>query len=360
MAKSEVRMGMIGTGGFANGVHMPGYRNHPGATIAGVCDPILDRAKAAAETFGASFVTDDYKKLIARDDIDAVDIVTPNVFHIPIALAAIEAGKHVICEKPLAMNVAEARELVHAAKGSGCKTGVNFSYRGHPAARYVKSLISEGRIGRVFHVTASYLQGWLVSPDTPLVWRLQKHLTGTGVLGDLASHIIDLTMWFTGARITSVVGDMNTFTHERPLPDGSGRGKVDVDDATTFLTRFDNGAMGTFVSSRNGTTRGNYQRIEIYGEKGALVYGWDEKDHIEACLGYPADQKQMAQMAVPDRFKPRDGSHGFTENVSNFIDAILEDKEMTPNFEDGLANQEILDAVAISAREGTWVSLPLD
>lgn len=271
MAQPEVRVGVVGTGGFANQVHLPGYQAHPKAKVVGVCDIILDRAKAAAEEFGATIVTEDYNDLIDRDDIDAIDVATPNNVHVPIALAAIKAGKHVICEKPLAMNYGEAKELIDAAKAAGAKTGVNFSYRGHPAARYARDLISSGQIGRIFHINAFYMQGWLVNPKTPIVWRLQKDITGTGVLGDLASHVIDLTMWFTDTKITSVVGDMATFTEERPLLDGTGTGKVDVDDASTFLARYENGAMGTFVSSRYGTARGNYQRIEVYGDKGGLV-----------------------------------------------------------------------------------------
>ena len=231
MTQSEVRIGVIGTGGWANTVHMRGYQAHPKARIVGVCDIILDRAKEAAEKFGAEFATDDYMALINRDDIDAIDVVTPNNVHVPIAMAAVKAGKHVMCEKPLAMNVAEAKELVDAAKAAGVKTGVNFTYRGHPAARYAREVICSGEIGRIFHVNAFYMQSWLVDPQRPLVWRLQKNLTGTGVLGDLASHVIDLAEWFTGSRITSVVGDMSTFQDERPLPDGSGTGKVDVDDA---------------------------------------------------------------------------------------------------------------------------------
>ena len=359
MAQSEVRVGVVGTGGFANQAHMPGYHAHPKAKIVGVCDIILDRAEAAAERFGATIVTEDYKELVARDDIDAIDVATPNDVHIPIALAAIKAGKHVMCEKPLAMSFAEAQELIEAAKVTGAKTGVNFSYRGHPASRYAKDLITSGEIGKVFHVTAFYMQGWLVNPKSPIVWRLQKDITGTGVLGDLASHIVDLTMWFTDSKITSVVGDMARFVDERPLLDGSGMGKVDVDDGCDFLARFDNGAMGTFVSSRNGTARGNYQRIEIYGDKGGLVYSWEDKDNLTVSFGDDARAYRWVKNPVPSSYTPRDGGVGWTENVSNFIDAIVEDKEMVPNFQNGLDNQEVLDAVAISVENGSWVSLPL-
>jgi len=359
MALSEVRVGVVGTGGFANQAHLPGYDAHPKAKIVGVCDIVPDRAKAAAGKFGAEIVTEDYNELVGRDDIDAIDVVTPNNVHVPVALAAVRAGKHVMCEKPLAMSFAEARELIDAAKAAGVKTGVNFTYRGHPASRYAKDLVANGELGKLFHITAFYMQGWLVSPKTPIVWRLEKDITGTGVLGDLASHIVDLAMWYADAKISSVVGDMHTFLDERPLLDGSGMGKVDVDDGSTFLTRFDSGIMGTFVSSRNGTARGNYQRIEVYGEKGALVYTWEDKDNLDVSIGEDAQRYRWSKIPVPDSFAPRDGTLGWTENVSNFIDAIVEDREMVPSFEEGLANQEVLDAVAISAEKGSWVSLPL-
>jgi len=338
---------------------MLGYQAHPKARIVGVCDVVLDRAKEAAEKFGATIVTEDHMELINSDDIDAIDVVTPNNVHIPIALAAIKAGKHVMCEKPLAMNVAEAQELIDAARAAGVKNGVNFSYHGHPAARYAKELISSGQIGKIFHVNAFYMQGWLVNPKTPLVWRLQKDLTGTGVLGDLASHVIDLTMWFTGAKITSVVGDMSTFLEERPLPDGSGTGKVDVDDGCDFLARYDNGAMGTFVTSRNGTARANYQRIEVYGEKGGLVYSWEDRENLEVSLGEDARKYRWTKTPVPGSYTPRDGGYGWTENVSNFIDAIIEDKDMGPTFQDGLNNQAVLDAVVASVESGTWAKVTL-
>ena len=360
MTDKEVRVGVVGTGGFANSVHMRGYQQHPRANITGVCDIEIDRASRAARTFGAEFITDDYNELIARDDIDAIDIVTPNVLHAPVALAALKAGKHVICEKPLTMNYGEAQQLERAAEEAGTVTGVNFSYRGHPAARYVQYLVSRGHIGRIFHVNAFYMQGWLSNPKTPIVWRLQKEMTGTGVLGDLGAHVIDLVEWMTGQKITEVVADMTTFVKERPLADGSGMGQVDVDDGATFLSRLDGGGMGTFVSSRNATARGNYQRIEIYGDQGSLVYGFDDTNHIEAALGPVfVREGQMLSIPVPARFTPRDGGFGWTENVSNFIDAILDGKQMDPNFAHGIRNQQVLEAVAMSAQERRWVSLPL-
>lgn len=365
MADSEIRVGVVGTGGWANAGHMAVYDTHPGAKLIGVCDIDKDRARAAARMFDAEIITDDYNELVNRDDIDAIDIVTPNALHSPIALAALAAGKNVICEKPMAMNQAEAKQMLQAAADAGTRNGVNFVYRNHPAARFARYLIDKGHIGRIFHVNAFYMQGWLVYPRVPVSWRLQKSMTGTGVLGDLGSHIIDLVEWLTGNRITSVVADMQTFVDERPLAVGSGTGQVDVDDGATFLTRFDSGAMGSFVSSRYATARGNYQRIEIYGEEGALVYQWEDTDHIQACLG-PAlvRESQWVPMLVPERFKPRNRAathkYGTTENISNFIDAIAMDREMIPGFQDGYRNQQVLDAVAASAQGQCWIKLPVN
>ncbi len=364
MSDTEIRAGVVGTGFWANSVHMAAYRDHPQARVLGVCDVEIERARSAARTFGAEFVTRDYMELVTRDDIDVVNVVTPNVVHAPVALAALEAGKHVMCEKPLAMSYSEAEQLARAAAEAGVKTGINFTYRGHPAARFARHLVEQGQIGRIFHVNAFYMQGWLVNPEVPMVWRLRKEMTGTGALGDLGSHIVDLVEWLTGERIVSLVSDMQTFVEDRPLADGSGTGRVDVDDGATFLTRFGNGAMGTFVSSRYGTARPNYQRIEIYGDKGALVYSWEDTDNIQAAVGpVSVRESQMLSIPVPQRFKPtRRGAadrFGTTQNMQHFVEAILEDKEMVPNFRDGLRNQEVLEAVAISSQDRGWVTLPL-
>ncbi len=366
MTDNCVRVGMIGTGNWANAGHLHVYQKHPRAKLIGVCDVVSEKAQRAAEKFGAGFATTDYSALLARDDIDAVDIATPNVMHAPIALAALGAGKHIICEKPMAMNYREAWAMAQAVRGAGVKTAINFVYRGHPAAQFAHHLVQEGYIGRIFQVNAFYMQSWLVDPQMPLVWRLQKGVTGTGTLGDLGSHIIDLAEWITGERIKTLLADMQTFVPERPLLDNSGIGQVDVDDGANFLARFENGAMGTFVSSRYGTGHQNYQRLEVYGEQGALIYSVDDVDHIQVALG-PAFVKErvMTSMPVPRRFKSSDESSHFARQnrpgiIHAFIEAILDDKEMQPNFEDGLRNQEILEAIEISAHERRWVDLPLN
>jgi predicted dehydrogenase len=360
-----VRIGMIGTGGWANLGHMTFYRKHPRAKLVAVCDIVAERAELAARQFGAEFVTTDYKELLARSEVDAVDIATPNLMHAPIALATVQAGKHVICEKPMTMTYQEARAVAEAARQAGVVTAINFVYRCHPAAQFAHHLVRSGYLGQIYQVNGAYLQGWLVDRQTPLLWRLQKEMTGTGVLGDLGSHLIDLAEWVTGERVKTVMADLQTFVHERPLLDGTGTGRVEVDDAANFMVRFGNDAVGTFSISRYAAGRRNHQVLEIYGEQGSLAYSGDDLDQIQAALGPALVKEQiMAPIPVPGRFKSLDESDLFSRQnrggqLYAFIEAILDGKEMVPNFEDGLRNQEVMEAIELSAREHRWVDLPL-
>lgn len=199
--------------------------------------------------------------------------------------------------------------------------------------------------------------------QAPLSWRLQREMTGTGVLGDLGSHLIDLAEWISGEQITMVMADLHTFVHERPLPDGSGAGPVEVDDLANFLTRFAGGARGVFSSSRYATGRRNYQGLEIYGEQGALAYSVDEPDQLWAALG-PAfvTEQVLTPIPVPRRFKAADESDYFSRQnrggqIYAFIEAIQAGKAMTPNFQDGLRNQAVMEAIEVSGREGRWVEV---
>ena len=224
MADKPVRFGVVGTGGWANFVHLATYQAHPKAQIACVCDVDERSAERAAANFGAESVATDYRSMMERDDIDAVSIVTPNVYHADMTLAALAAGKHVMCEKPMAMTYDEAKEMADAASAAGVKTGINFSYRGFPGARYAQHIVSEGHLGRIYHVNAKYLSGGFTNPKVPLIWRMQKAMAGTGALGDIGAHMIDNVTWISGERITSLVADQRTFIDKRPLMDGSGTG----------------------------------------------------------------------------------------------------------------------------------------
>jgi predicted dehydrogenase len=233
---------------------------------------------AAAAKFGWSSVETDWRQIIARDDIDIVDICTPGSSHEEIAVAALAAGKHVLCEKPLANTVPEAERMAAAAASARGKSMVGFSYRTVPAITYARDLVALGRLGRIFHVRAVYLQDWIVDPEFPLVWRLRREEAGSGALGDIGAHIIDATQFITGSTITGVSGLTETFITERPLvaesqglsaSPSSERGPVTVDDAALFHARFTNGAIGSFEATRFANGRRNGIEIEINGRSAA-------------------------------------------------------------------------------------------
>jgi predicted dehydrogenase len=297
--------------------------------------------------------------MVQRDDIDAISIITPNDLHAEISIAALETGKHVLCEKPMAMDYAQAQKMARAAEQAGVQTGINFSYRGFPAARYCQQIISEGRLGRILHVNAHYLSGAAVGNYIPLVWRLQKDRAGTFALGDIGSHLIDQVEWISGETITSLVADQRTLFDQRRAPDGSATVPSEIDDATALMTRFAGGGMGCLVASHCATARKYEVRLEICGDQGALIYDLKNQENILLSTGTSLSDNPLVTTPVPERFK-LDEPQVWRRNVKNFVDAIAHGGEMDPNFSDGLRNQEIQEAVVISARERRWLDLPLD
>jgi len=257
-----------------------------------VCGRNKDAVRAAAEQYGWEEHATSWRQVIARDDIDVVDICTPGNEHAKMAIAALKAGKHVICEKPLANNLKEAREILKVAGNSKGKTMVAYNYRRVPAVALAKQLIQEGRIGEIYHWRAVYLQDWIIDPDFPLVWRLQKNKAGSGPHGDLNAHIIDLAVHLLG-DIDTVVGADATFIKRRPVADsvdaslgakgGKGKkmGNVTVDDATLFLARFKNGALGSFEATRFAAGRRNHNRFEINGSKGSIVFNLEKMNELQ-------------------------------------------------------------------------------
>lgn len=357
----RVRVGVIGTGAIALLRHLPAYKScEPAgkAEVVAVCDAVEESARLAAERFGVPAAFADYRDLLAVPGLDAVSVCTPNAYHESISVAAIEAGKHVLCEKPLAMSLAGARRMQAAAERAGVKTAVNFRYRHIPAAGFVRDLIRAGELGEIYHVYVDYFNGTLHDPATPIRWRMVKSETGTGVLGDLSSHLIDLCRWWIG-EIDAVCGHLHTFVTERPLV-GGGMGKVDVDDAASFFARFANGAQGVFNSSRYAIGRNNHQRAEIYGSKGAVIYEiekWDQGgDRLQVCFG--ASQGRIGEFGSI-RVPPEYLAGNPQRPMVDFVDALLADREPSPDFLDGVRCQEVLEAVEVSARERAWVNLPL-
>src|SRR5690242_1367494 len=256
-----------------------------------------DKVAAAAARLGWEESVTDWRTLLDRDDIDVIDVCTPGDTHAEIALAALAAGKHVLCEKPLANTVAEARAMVAAAataQTSGVRAMCGFNYRRVPAVTLMRDLVGAGRVGEVRHVRASYLQDWIVDPQFPLVWRLRREIAGSGALGDIGAHIVDLTQYVTGQLITGVSGLTETFVKERPLPgesaglaavaggdDAAATGEVTVDDAALFLARLSGGAVASYEATRFATGRKNGLRIEVNGSHGSAAFDLERLNELE-------------------------------------------------------------------------------
>ncbi|MHB8646287.1 MAG: Gfo/Idh/MocA family protein [Thermomicrobiales bacterium] len=356
----RIKVGVIGTGGIATLRHLPAFKEAEAAGTAAVIaisDVVEASAQAAAARFGVPHVFTDYRDLL-RLPLDAVSICTPNSFHEPIALAALDAGMHVLCEKPLALDYAGARRMTERATAAGRKTAVNFRYRWIPAAGFIHDLIAGGELGEIYHVYANYFNGSMHDPATPISWRQTRAESGSGALGDLASHIIDLCRWWIG-EFACVDGHLRTFTTERPLITGD-TGTVDVDDAVSLRARFANGAAGVINASRCAIGHNNHQRIEVYGTKGALIYEIEKNDEggdrVQLCLGSgQARYNAFATVNVPPAYLL-----GTPQRVmTDFIDAIRADIQPSPDFTDGMRCQEVLDAVEMSDRERGPVDFPL-
>jgi predicted dehydrogenase len=353
----RIRIGVIGLGGIAGGVHLPGIAKCQDLELAAICD--IDREKL--DRVGDLYELDrsrrftDYRELIACAQVEAVDICTPNDCHFLMAQEAVRAGKHYSVEKPVTMNAAEAEALARATKERGVKSMVCFSYRFKTAARYARHLVQIGALGELYHVYAQYFQAW-GNPDqgAPLIWRFEKARSGSGALGDLGSHALDLARFITGREYTRVVGDADTLVKERPFLDASGKGTSDVDDYCHYLARMEGGISAVFEITRFGFGRGNFQRLEIYGRKGALIYKLDENpgfDELEICIGQPLGQlNTFVKVPVPPSYA--------ADQTRSFADIINEKADgLSAAIEDGLANQRVLDAVIDSFEKKCWVTL---
>jgi predicted dehydrogenase len=345
-----------------------------------VCGRSRDKVAAAADRLGWEGYETDWRELIARDDVDLVDVCTPGDSHAEIAIAALDAGKHVLCEKPLANTVAEAEAMVEAAeraRARGVRSMVGFNYRRVPAVVFARELIAAGRLGTIRHARAVYLQDWIIDPEFPLVWRLQADQAGSGALGDLGAHIVDLAQYLLGSEVAGVSALTETFIKERPLvgdtsglaaSTAAGRGQVTVDDAALFLARFGNGAVGTFEATRFAKGRKNGLRIEVNGDQGSLVFDLESLNELRFYDGEePGAEQGFKRILVTEPEHPYLGAwwppghligyeHSFTHEIRDLLAAIAEGSDPAPSFADGLQVQRVLDAVGRSAAEGTrWV-----
>ncbi|MEU8389809.1 MULTISPECIES: Gfo/Idh/MocA family oxidoreductase [unclassified Micromonospora] len=387
----ELRVGMVGYA-FMGAAHSQAWRTvnrvfdlPARARMALICGRDTAKVADAADTLGWDAYTTDWRDLINRDDIDVVDICTPGDSHAEIALAALAAGKHVLCEKPLANSVEEARAMTAAAdvaRAAGVRSMCGFNYRRVPAVTMMRQLVADGRLGVIRHVRATYLQDWIVDPQFPLVWRLQKDRAGSGALGDIGAHIIDLTQFVTGQRISGVSAVTETFVKERPLPaESSGlaasvdghtapTGTVTVDDAAVFVARLDGGALATYEASRFATGRKNALRVEINGSLGSVVFDLERLNELEFYdATRPAVEQGFSRILVTEGEHPYMSAwwppghiigyeHSFTHEMRDFIEAVATGVDPTPSFADALQVQLVLDAVARSAELGSsWAEV---
>lgn len=341
-----------------------------------ICGRTEPKVKAMAEKYGWEEAATDYREVVNRPDIDIVDVTTANNAHAEVALAAAEAGKIVLCEKPLAMSVAQARQMLQVAQAKGITHGICHNYRYAPAVSLAKKIIDEGRLGKIYHFRGVYLQDWILDPEFPIVWRLDKSVAGSGSHGDLAAHLIDTARWLVG-EIDEVTGMMDTFIKERPMlaeiDDRLGgtasteKGQVTVDDSSIFMARFANGAVGTFEASRFCAGRKNFQRWEINGSKGSLAFNLENMNELEVYFTDDAeDVRGFRTITVTDGCHPYTGNywpaahiigyeHTFTNLVKELLDSVAEGRAASPNWEDGLRNQQVLEAVELSSGSRSWV-----
>lgn len=345
-----------------------------------ICGRDREGVKKASETWGWESYETDWKKLIKRKDIDVVDISAPGNLHAEMAIAAARAGKHVICEKPLANSLAEARDMLKSVQKAGVKNMVFFNYRRVPAVAFARQMIREGKLGEIYHFRAAYLQDWIVDPEFPLVWRLDKKIAGSGALGDIGAHIIDLGLFLVG-EISEVVADLKTFIKKRPvLESGSAffaqkkagppeLGTVTVDDAALFIARFKNGAMGSFEATRFATGRKNANQFEIYGSKGALSFNLESLNELHYySKDDSATEQGFKRVLVTEGGHPYLNAwwppghiigyeHTFTNAMSDFFRALETGQPVAPDFGEGVQVQAVLDAVEKSAKRKKWMKV---
>ena len=379
---AAIGVGLVGYK-FMGRAHSNAYRQlprffdvDPAPEMAAICGRDEAGVREAADTLGWESYETDYNRLIARDDVELVDVVTPGNTHHEIVLAALEAGKHVLCEKPLANTLAEAGEMVTAARDAGAVNMVCFNYRRAPAVQLAKKLIDEGRLGTIRHWRATYLQDFIMDPGFPLIWRLKRELAGSGALGDIGAHIIDLSRFLVG-DVSEVVGMTETFVKERPLEEasaggglsasgGAETGEVTVDDAAAFLARFESGAIGTFEATRFAAGRRNKNAFEINGSRGSVAFDLERMNELEVFfVDDPADVQGFRTVTVTEPDHPYIEAwwppghiigyeHTFVHTMKDLMDGIKSGKSPSPTFEDAYRVQAVLDAVERSAEGGGW------
>ena len=371
MAGKRLGVGVIGAGRWANWAHLPGWVRDKRCELVAVCDREIGRAEKAGQEFGAPVVTDDYRDLLARDDIDIIDVVTRDFEHFEINMAALEAGKHVLSEKPVAHDFRDVRKAADLAAASGLKTKVGLTFRYSPAVRYLKHLIDSGRLGTPFIYNAYEQNSQWLKPETPLRSgeRAGDRPLQVASLEGYGAPVIDIGHWFMGSDLTAVVGVMRNFIPERMIATTGQMARVNIDDGDIFIGEFASGAICSVQSSF--VTVGNYPGIEVrvYGSEGAAIARLIEEFGICETLkvAWP-DDVEFKEIEVPQSYYPAGGSPReswrtlyYANLVANFASEVLGEVDGNEgNFDDGLWVQEVINAVEISHNERRWVSLPLD
>lgn len=338
--------------------------------------------KATAEfaaNWGWGEVESDWRKVVERPDIDIIDICTPTYLHKEIAVSAAQNGKHIFCEKPLALTFSQAKEMYEAAEKAGVLHYVNHNYRRTPAIAFAKKMIEEGKIGQIYHWRGAYLQDWITDPNFPLTWHLRKETAGAGPHYDLNSHSVDLARYLVG-EIAAVSAMMKRFVEKRPLPGsgagtfkagaaGADMGEVTVDDASFMLAQFENGALGSFEASRFANGRKNYNFFEIYGSKGSLAFDLERMNELQYLdMENPSDEQGFRTILVTNATHPYVAAwwppghiigyeHEFTHAVVDFLNALEKGTPITPDFYDGMKDMQVLEAGIVSAATGRQVAI---
>jgi len=367
---STVRFGFIGAG-FMGKAHAQAARELKTCFPDAAATPVLTTiaaaseasAKGAAERYGFGSYEKDWRALIERDDVDAVSVLVPNHLHHEIVIAAAEAGKHILCEKPMAMSVAEAEAMAVAVERAGVRNMLCFNYRRTPAVLHAQQLLASGAFGRPYAFRGVYLQDWLADPEIPSNWRLRSDVAGTGTLGDITSHVIDFAQFLLG-DIARVQGLMRTWVTERPAASGGGRVPVDVDDEVMSLLEFANGAVGTIQATRFAPGRKNYLGFEVNCEGGSLWFDYERMNELWISRGSSGTSGFERVVVGPDHpygrhFWPIPGiGVGFHEvkmiEIHDFVRSVVTGENARPDFRDGVQNQRVLEALVNAAATGSW------
>lgn len=385
----KLNVAMIG-GGFMGKAHAMAYAAMPMFFWPAPAIPVRkvvvdvsqDMAETARDRFGFEDASADWREVVARPDIDIIDICTPNNSHAEIAIAAAKAGKHIICEKPLARTGAESKTMLDAVQTSGSIHMVAFNYRRTPAVALAKKLIEEGRIGDILNFRGTYLQDWSADPDSPLSWRFQKSVAGSGTVGDIGTHVVDFARYLVG-EIASVNALVKTHIATRPKQSGgvdklgvgggdrnAERGPVDVDDEMLTMLKFANGAIGSIEATRNAYGRNNFLTFEIHGTKGSLAFNYERRDELQVMFADDVGDARGFRTVYTGPAHPYGSGlwpipalgigYGETKIVEcyDLCTAIVTGKQPSPNFEDGYRIALIADAILASGESGQWVDIP--